>query len=548
MTTVYERFAKFSGAKISRKTEPESTLAVELPQVIEEDTTEPTAETEVNYVQEKFKKNTAPWKNPKITLGVVAIISLSAALTGAAMFNGQLQLPDFSKASAAKPTDDDIAPQPAGDGRWQSAAIGMGLGPGFQKEGDRKNPYLDTKPANSTAKDKLGKGKPKGGSGTGVTPTYRTMAVRPTQVPPAYVSPAPTRYASYTPATTYPSRPSYSGSAYSRSVAPVSTPQQAPEKQLSPQERIAAMLAATSTGTNGTSGGAVASAPTDYIPTSSQQSQYPQAQFVSQSRQSQPVAQQMAYLPSEAAVIDGQSQTLINRSTSAKATLLNGIAFSANDYASLAGQPVDIELAQPLGDIPAGARIVAVVDAGNQRSSNGTGNKAVVRLKATAIALGDTEIPLPENALLITGNDGSPLIASRGGSGFLRTVGGIIGTLAGGAGQSNIGAGQNARFGDSSYLTSVGTNIATGLVGNAARGLQQSGTSDVLELKAGKSIQISVLKPFALPQLSQLSEFSDPFRLSQQPGNEQPIAQLFPEPTDAQLIAIQQEVSNADPN
>lgn len=542
MTTVYERFAKFSGAKIAPKAEAEPALAVDLPSVIEDDNTEPPAEEELSYVQEKFKKNTAPWKNPKITLGVVGAISLGAALTGAAIFNGNFQMPDFSKASQAstKTTNDDTEPQQAGDGRWQSAALGMGLGEGFQKEGERKNPYLDTKPANANAKTKLGKGKAKGVVGTSVTPTYRTMAVRPAQVPPAYVSPAPTRYTDYTPATRYPSRPSYSAPAYSRSVAPVSTPQQAPqqapEKQLSPQERIAAMLAATSTGTNGTStSGAVASAPTDYIPAASQQSQYPQTQFVSQSRPSQRVAQQMAYLPSEAAVIDGQSQTLINRSASAKATLLNGIAFSANDYASLAGQPVEIELAQPLGDIPAGARIIAVVDAGNQRGFGGSSSRAVVRLKAMAIAFGDSEIPLPENALLITGNDGSPLIASRGGSGFLRTVGGIIGTLAGGAGQSNIGAGQNARFGDSSYLTSVGTNIATGLVGNAARGLQQSGTSDVLVLKAGKSIKISVLKPFALPQLSQLI-------------NEQPVAQIFPEPTDAQLIAIGQEVSDAGQN
>jgi hypothetical protein len=551
MTTVYERFAKFSGAKISRKTEAEPTLAVELPDVIEDDNTEPAGEEEANYVQEKFKKNTAPWKNPKITLGVVSVISLSAALTGAAIFNGQFQLPDFSKASATKPTDDDIAPQPPGDGKWQSAAIGMGLGQGFQKEGERKNPYLQNSPPNANAKNKTDKGKPKGIAGTGVTPTYRTMAVRPAQVPPAYVSPAPTRYASYTPAT-YSSRPSYprySVSAPSPSARPQTPPQQTPERQLSPQERIAAMLAATSTGTNGTpSGGAVASAPTDYIPTSSQKSQYPLAEFVAQSRQTQPVAQQMAYLPSEAAVIDGQSQTLINRSASAKATLLNGIGFSANDYASLEGQPVEIELAQPLGDIPAGAQIVTVVDAGNQRGFGGSASKAVVRLKATAIALGDTEIPLPDNALLISGSDGSPLIASRGGSGFLRTVGGIIGTLAGGAGQSNYGASQNARFGDSSYLTSVGTNIATGLVGNAARGLQQSGNSDVLVLKAGKSIKVSVLKPFALPQLSQLSQPIELSPLSQQPGNEQPIAQVSVEPTDAQLMAIKQEVGNADPN
>lgn len=537
MPTVYDRFAKFSGAKIAPKTEPEPTVAVELPDVIEDDKTEPPAQEEVTYVQEKFKKNTAPWKNPKITLSVVGAISLGAALTGAAIFNGNFQMPDFSKASAAKPTDDDIAPQPAGDGKWQSAAIGMGLGEGFQKEGERKNPYLQEKPANPNAKNKLSKGKGKGTPGTTVTPTYRTMAVRPAQVPPAYVSPAPTRYTDYTPATRYPSRPPYS-----RSVSPVSTPsqapQKAPEKQLSPQERIAAMLSATSTGTNGTSGGsAVASASTDYIPAASGQSQYPQAQLVSQRQfaQGQPAAQQMAYLPSEAAVIDGQSQTLINRSASAKATLLNGIAFTASDYASLAGQPVEIELAQALGEIPKGARIIAVVDAGNQRSSNGSGTKAVVRLKAMAVAIGDSEIPLPENALLITGNDGSPLIASRGGSGFLRTVGGIVGTLAGGAGQSNIGAGQNARFGDSSYLTSVGTNIATGFIGNAARGLQQSGTSDVLVLKAGKSIKVSVLKPFALPQLSQLI-------------NEPPTAQISFEPTDSQLIAIQQEVSDADQN
>ncbi|PSB26612.1 hypothetical protein, partial [Chlorogloea sp. CCALA 695] len=126
----------------------------------------------------------------------------------------------------------------------------------------------------------------------------------------------------------------------------------------------------------------------------------------------------------------------------------------------------------------------------------------VVRLNPTAIVIGDMEMPLPDGAIALSGSDNAPLIAKTGGSSFRRFVGGLAGTVAGGAGLTNFGASQNVEIGDSSYFKSIGANIATNVVSNAAQELQRSGSGNgILVLKAGSSITISVHKPFVLPDL-----------------------------------------------
>jgi hypothetical protein len=311
------------------------------------------------------------------------------------------------------------------------------------------------------------------------------------------------------------------------------------QQQRSPQERIAAIIAATST--EGSSGPTVASTSTE----GSNEATLVSASVPAQSRAivpnvARPSALQapsetVSHLPSEAAVIDGQPQTLINRSLSAKGMLLTSIAFTAGDYASLADQPVEIELKEALGDIPAGARIVAVVEApfGNH---SGNGKSEVVRLKPTALTVGDMEMPLPDEAIMLSGKNGAPLIAKRGGSDFLRFVGGLAGTVAGGAGATNFGASQNVHIGNSSYFKSIGANIATSIVSNAAQELQQAGEGDgILILKAGSLITISVHKPITLPLLSNLP---DTQRAVQQPSPEiVPLA--FGVLSDAELTALQ---------
>lgn len=287
------------------------------------------------------------------------------------------------------------------------------------------------------------------------------------------------------------------------------------QQHSSPQERIAAIIAATSTVSESESA-TVASASTEDIsspatvtspgvgnePAIIASTAIPSRSRAVNSRETMvnrspaPVA----HLSSEAAIIDGQPQILINRSLSAKGTLLTSIAFTAGDYASLANQPVEIELTEALGDIPPGARIVAVVQANQSNNYGGNGKAEVVRLGATALVIGDMEMPLPEGAIALSGNDGAPLIAKRGGSSFRRFVGGLAGTVAGGAGLTNFGASQNVEIGDSSYFSSIGANIATSVVSNAAQELQRSGSGNgILVLKAGSSITISVHKPLVLP-------------------------------------------------
>ncbi|MBW4637618.1 MAG: hypothetical protein KME05_05170 [Gloeocapsa sp. UFS-A4-WI-NPMV-4B04] len=546
---------------------------------INTEATEPTETTTTQEDEELFKDSYSdrtlvpPWQDPKYKGVIVTLCVLPAVLAAAWVFKDGIPKPKLSTKApnptrVAPPSDQD-QPKEATDGEWASYAATNGMRQQFASAAESENSdalkkFQDQANARNKAQ----------GSSATVKPNTRIVRSVPTErtnvstnnVPPyrsvsrSYTPPAPIRTAhtniprdylpdystvsrSYTPPVQEPSfrnvapavralnsparsKPSVVATKNSQSIV------ESQQQQNSPQERIAAMIAATSTFQGSNEPATVASAA---IPPTS-------AAIVNSASTARPSALQAVYspdplshLPSEAAVIDGQPQTLINRSLSAKGMLLTSIAFTSGDYASLADQPVEIELKEALGDIPAGARIVAVVEA-HQSNRLRNSKSEVVRLNPIALIVGDMEMPLPDGAIMLSGKNNAPLIAKRGGSDFLRFVGGLAGTVAGGAGATNFGAFQNVQIGNSSYFKSIGANIATNIVSNAAQELQQAGEGDsILILKAGSSITISVHKPITLPLLSNLPDTQQPVVQQLEPElNPESVSQVL---TDAEAIA-----------
>jgi len=460
-----------------------------------------------------------PWQNPRYKGLIVASCVLPFVMGVGWIFKDGIPKPKFD-AKAPKPTaaaqdPDEDQPKPATDGEWASYAATNGMRQQFanasesentdalKKFQDQNGSQKKTQGSSSTAQQNTRSAAPVT-TGT-TTPSYRTVSR-------SYTAPTPIRREqtntpsyrtvsrSYTPVT-----PSFSTNQY-RTVAPTIRTVKPPaltanqssaqlQSQRSPQERVAAIISATSA-----EAGSEAKTVATAIPSesgvslsSTTRSLAPQSTYISP---------QQTYLSSESALIDGQPQRLIERSQSAKGVLLTSIAFTSGDYASLANQPVEIKLAEALGDIPKGARIGALVEA---TQSNYSDNKKsqVVRLKPTVLVVDNVEIPLPDGAIVLAGKKGAPLVAKRGGSNFLRFIGGLVGTVAGGAGLTNFGAAQNVQIGNSSYFQSIGANVATSLVSNAAQQLQQVGEGgEILILKVGSSVTVSVHKPFVLPQIS----------------------------------------------
>uniref|UniRef100_B8HZ21 Conjugation TrbI family protein n=1 Tax=Cyanothece sp. (strain PCC 7425 / ATCC 29141) TaxID=395961 RepID=B8HZ21_CYAP4 len=448
-----------------------------------------------------------PWEQPGLKMAMVSLCVLPFTLGAIWIFKDGIPRPKLTT-KAPQPLGTNLAendqPRPATDGEWASYAATNGMRQQFAAAArDTPDPLLNPQPVPPVQK-KISASRQANSApsivGRDNSPSPYPPVVRsysppaPAIVPyrpvvPPGIAPAPRIYRAY----------------------PHPEPGMVAQTERSPQERIAAILAVTATPTNTTSGSVTAAtSPSDQ-------------------------SQNSAYLPAEDAILDNQPQTLIRRTQSAKGKLVNGIAFTANDYAALVGQPVEIQLLQPLGQLPTGARIITVVE-GNNRDS--TGISAVVRLKPTAIVLGDAESPIDPGVLLVSRANGSPLIAQRGGSAFLRLMGGLAGSLISGAALTNLGASQNVQFGNASYLTAIGTNAATNLVGNAAQQLQQSGQSEVWVLKAGTEIRVSVLKPFALPDLSKANPIPT--------GNEQSWLQ-DPQQTDARWTAIAAQEEQGGP-
>lgn len=515
-----------------------------------------------------------PWQDPKYKGVIVTLCVLPAVLAAGWVFKDGIPKPKLttkapSPARVAQTPDED-KPKDATDGEWASYAATNGMRQQFASAAESENPdalkkfqaqtdaQTKTKGSSATVKPNTLQVRSVPTERTNVptnnVPPYRSVSrsytppapirTAHTNIPRDYIPDYPTVSRSYTPPTqkhSYSSVPSAVRALDSSRLPKPSVVSMDSEKlaesqqqqqQNSPQERIAAVIAATSTFQGSNEPATVASAA---IPPQS-------AAIVKSASTARPSALQaiyspdpVAHLPSEAAVIDGQPQTLINRSLSAKGILLTSIAFTSGDYASLADQPVEIELKEALGDIPTGARIVAVVEA-TQSNHSRNSKSEVVRLNPTALIVGDMEMPLPDGAIMLSGKNGAPLIAKRGGSDFLRFVGGLASTVAGGAGATNFGASQNVQIGDDSYFKSIGANIATTIVSNAAQELQQAGSGDgILILKAGSSITISVHKPLTLSLLTKLPD-------TQQPVVQQPAPELNPESafqvlTDAEAIA-----------
>jgi hypothetical protein len=485
------------------------------------------------------------WEDPKFKGIIVALCVLPAVMAVGWIFKDGIPKPNLSTKSPLPASDsqelDEDKPKDATDGEWASYAATNGMRQQFSSAAENENTDAQKniqERVNAKKKSQVSQV-----SSATVKPNTRPEITnqRADSVPTyqavnrSYTPPAPVRTArsnileddytqsshrvsrSYTPPIQKPI--SYRvPPALSKPPAVSRTSSQnlnSSQQQNTPQERIAAIIAATSTqssnepatvavaSTEDSSESAIATSigvgnePTIIASTAIPSRSRP---ITSRATRSVRSPDSVAHLSSEAAVIDGQPQTLINRSLSARGILLTSIAFTAGDYASIANQSVEIELKEALGDIPAGTRIVAVVEASRSNNYSGNGKSEVVRLNPMAIVIGDMEMPLPDRAISLSGKEGAPLIAKTGGSSFRRFVSGLAGTVAGGAGLTNFGASQNVEFGDSSYFSSIGANIATNVVSNAARELQNSGAGDgILVLKAGSSITISVHKPFVLP-------------------------------------------------
>lgn len=584
------KFASQTGAEIPGiQTKHDDTTDIN----INTEATEPTETTTTQEDEELFKDSYSdrtkvpPWQDPKYKGVIVTLCVLPAVLAAAWVFKDGIPKPKLttkapSPARVAPPSDED-QPKDATDGEWASYAATNGMRQQFASAASSENPDALKKFQDQTNAQKKGQG-----SSATVKPNTRPVRSVPTRtnvatnnVPPyqsvsrSYTPPAPIRTAhTNIPRDYLPDYPTISRSYTSpvqepsfRKVAPAVRALNSPamskpsvvatknsqsivesQQQNSPQERIAAMIAATSTqGNNEPATVASASNMASNVG-SNETATLASASIAAQSgaivsNAARPSAVQAVYssapvspLPSEAAIIDGQPQTLINRSLSTRGMLLTSIAFTSGDYASLAGQPIEIELKEALGDIPAGARIVAVVEA-HQSNHSRNSKSEVVRLNPTALIVGDMEMPLPDGAIMLSGKNGAPLIAKRGGSEFLRFVGGLASTVAGGAGATNFGASQNVQIGNSSYFKSIGANIATNIVSNAAQELQQAGEGDsILILKAGSSITISVHKPITLPLLSNLSDTQQPVVQQLEPElNPESISQVL---TDAEAIAL----------
>ncbi len=529
----------------------EETVSTEEPNPTESVT--PTESPAIQEEEELFKDSYSDrtkiplWEDPKFKGIIVALCVLPAVLAIGWVFKDGIPKPNLStKSSKPAPANleaDEDKPKDATDGEWASYASTNGMRQQFSESAEGEDTDAQKKlqeRVNARKKSQVATVKPntrieRTSESTDSVPPYQTVSR-------SYSPPAPVRTArrnipedytqspyrvsrSYTPPiqkpTAYRVPPVRAYNSPTLSKPPAVSPNNpqrldSSPQQNSPQERIAAVIAATSTGSSNEST-TVASKSTEdnnerAIATFNEVGNQPaiiaSTAIPSRNREIVPrpalsvrSPDPVSHLSSEAAVIDGQPQTLIERSLSAKGTLLTSIAFTAGDYATLANQPVEIELKEALGNIPAGARIVAVVEA-KQNNYSGNGKSEVVRLNPTAIVIGDMEMPLPEGAIALSGKDNAPLIAKTGGSSFRRFVGGLAGTVAGGAGLTNFGASQNVEFGDSSYFSSIGANIATNVVSNAARELQRSGSGNgILVLKAGSAITISVHKPFFLPDL-----------------------------------------------
>lgn len=495
--TVAERFARLSGARLAPKSAPspdervekeaqpenhEGELSIELPSVVPAAEAVPVTE-ERTYVEDKFNTKKPIWQNPKVKMAVISVPSLAATFGILAAMNGSFTIPGTSKI-AAKPEADDTAPKTASVGDVQGVALSRGLSTGFDKEGDRKNPFLENGVPSAPTTKATGKLQPKGntvntGAAAHTYPVTRLASanVATDNIPSrTYNRPYTPPLRTYAPAyTSLPSRATYP----TRSTASQpATPSVASTPEKTADERRLAVLAMTSSGTDNTQQSATA------------------ATTAAEPGQAQTVAgkpsgyQEATYLSSEESVIDGIPQQAINRSKKAQGRLMVGVAFTSGAAQFMQGQPVEIAIENPMDTgLPKGAHLIATVDLQSQGNSQTT--SAPVRLVPTAIAIGDAEYPLPQGTILLTGENGKPLVAKRQGSAFLRFMGTMAKSAAGG-----IGGVATTLMGASPIMTALSPQLQAGSFGN--QGAQQTG-NEVLALRENTPIQINIIRPLSLP-------------------------------------------------
>ena len=543
----FQKFANWSGAKLRpEKKEADAPLEVEMPNFVSDSDVEP-AQAEAptdELVQSKFERNTAPWKNPKITLGTV--IALAAAITGIGFFalNSNFKWPTLGGPTLGNSTanNNDMEPVDHPDGKVETAALTGNLGQGLDQDANTPNPFTTKQKPTASAskaiptKDTVAKVLTPSTPSTPIHPTATASAIpmsRRTVSNPTYTdydSPALRTYprASSTVAYAQPSNVGYSRplinttpalpSTSTRSISSVTTPA---VPQMSAADRRQAAIASTST-----MGG------------TTDKSTAVQATTVAQTPQTQSY-QEAVYLPSETAVLDGVPQQLINRSQKAVGRLLMGVAFIPGDTAALNGQSVEVAIDNPLqSGLPAGSRIEATVDF---PSAGGQLKSAVLHLTPKAIVIGDAEYPLPADTVILTGQNGQPLIAKRQGSEFLRGLGSAAKTVLG----ATVG-------GLSSIALGNGTGILSGLggglnaLGSLSRPASPQTATEVLALRENTAIQVNIVKPLSLPLAQGSSESALPTDQAFFPLSQPSQRLSYREPSDAELQQLIQPQTESD--
>ena len=488
---------------------------------------EPAESDSEDFFQDSFSDKTKPkpWENPKFRAVAVAVCVIPFFGGAAYMLKDGIPKPSLNtrkpRPNVVAAQDDSDKPKVATDGEWSSLAATNGMNQQFKTAAKPIDPTDTSSAAAKTAKAGLGRTVPVNAqssrsvpsqsrvnmSGTRAMPTdydSRPLTHSYSSYTPTYrASVSPTPYRNPSPAPVYASRPVVT-SRPTLTVARQATPtparpqsfsqSQSSAQQLSAKDRWLALATGTSAqnSTQSTNtGGAISPTVQAVAPVQSPQAQQPAFK-----------SQNAAYLPSETAIMDGQPQLLIHRSAKAQGRLLSGIAFTPGTLAALNGQPIEIEITNPLdSNLPNGARLVATVDTNTANGSVSNTRSSAIHLVPTALAFGDFEIPIDGSAILITGSNGKPLIAKAPGSGFFQSVAGLLSTAVQGVGLANLGAGQTSSYGNGTYLSSIGANIGTTLLGNVSQRLQQSGAQQqsILILPEQTEIQINILKPLFLP-------------------------------------------------
>jgi hypothetical protein len=308
---------------------------------------------------------------------------------------------------------------------------------------------------------------------------------------------------------------------------PIAKPTQAqlkPEDEKTAQERMLAALAASGYSNQGNS--QATGQP------SQQQSQQP-----SQQQSQQPSVQEVSYLASEQAIIDEIPQEALKRSTKATGQLLSAIAFTPDNPEFIDGQPVEVEITDPVNSgLPAGTRIVAAIRLPKQ-SSAGSKTSSELQLVPTSIVKCDMEHRIGKSAISLTGKNGKPLIAKRGGSELLRGLKDVAQSLAGGIGAAG-GSIINLPSGSGTGIVSA---IPQALFGQQS---QRSAKIEVLHLKELTDIQVNIRKPVSIPAdscgvISQEAQPIDPVAIDTS------VQEQVPEPVEQITELENSEVENS---